>query len=125
MTPRTRLVYVESVTNPLLDVIDLEREDLLRIPAIGPDEADNVLRDRAQLDQVDVLLECTGLSYAELLDVLSMRYVRLDFLIKLHFLLEESPDQAAELMIADWQSLGTAAGHSGTEDHLHVELPGG
>jgi transcription termination/antitermination protein NusA len=26
------------------DVIDLEREDLLRIPAIGPDEADEVLR---------------------------------------------------------------------------------
>jgi transcription termination/antitermination protein NusA len=26
------------------DVIDMEREDLLRIPAIGPDEADEVLR---------------------------------------------------------------------------------
>lgn len=28
----------------LLDIIDLEREDLLRIPGIGPDEADEVLR---------------------------------------------------------------------------------
>ncbi|HET9984776.1 MAG TPA: transcription termination factor NusA [Longimicrobiales bacterium] len=28
----------------LLDIIDLEREDLLRVPGIGPDEADEVLR---------------------------------------------------------------------------------
>jgi N utilization substance protein A len=27
-----------------LDIIDLEREDLLRIPGIGPEQADNVLR---------------------------------------------------------------------------------
>jgi transcription termination/antitermination protein NusA len=43
LTPATLAALEASGYTTLFDVIDLEREDLLRIPAIGPDEADRVL----------------------------------------------------------------------------------
>jgi N utilization substance protein A len=43
LAPATLAALEASGYTTFFDVIDLEREDLLRIPAIGPDEADKVL----------------------------------------------------------------------------------
>jgi transcription termination/antitermination protein NusA len=51
LTPATLAALEASGYNTLFDVIDLDRDDLLRIPAIGPDEADRVL---AIIDELTV-----------------------------------------------------------------------
>jgi len=51
LSPATLAALEASGYTTLFDVIDLEREDLLRIPAIGPDEADRVL---ALIDELTV-----------------------------------------------------------------------
>ena len=43
LVPATLAALEAAGYTSFFDVIDLEREDLLRIPAIGPDEADRVL----------------------------------------------------------------------------------
>ena len=43
LRPATLAALEAAGYNTFFDVIDLEREDLLRIPAIGPEEADEVL----------------------------------------------------------------------------------
>jgi N utilization substance protein A len=43
LTPATLAALEAAGYNTFFDVIDLEREDLLRIPAVGPEEADHVL----------------------------------------------------------------------------------
>jgi transcription termination/antitermination protein NusA len=43
LAPATLAALEAAGYTTFFDVIDLEREDLLRIPAIGPDEADHVL----------------------------------------------------------------------------------
>jgi transcription termination/antitermination protein NusA len=51
MRPATLAALEASGYTTFFDVIDLEREDLLRIPAIGPEEADEVL---ALIDELTV-----------------------------------------------------------------------
>jgi N utilization substance protein A len=43
LAPATLAALEAAGYTSFFDVIDLEREDLLRIPAVGPDEADHVL----------------------------------------------------------------------------------
>src|SRR5690606_38898519 len=43
LTPATLAALEAAGYTTFFDVIDLEREDLLRIPAVGPEEADHVL----------------------------------------------------------------------------------
>ncbi|CAN5808919.1 transcription termination factor NusA [soil metagenome] len=51
LRPATLAALESAGYNTLFDVIDLDRDDLLRIPAIGPEEADEVL---ALIDELTV-----------------------------------------------------------------------
>jgi transcription termination/antitermination protein NusA len=51
LRPATLAALEAAGYNTLFDVIDLDRDDLLRIPAIGPEEADEVL---ALIDELTV-----------------------------------------------------------------------
>ena len=49
MSPATVAVLEEGGYRTLNDIIDLEREDLLRLPGIAPEEADRII---AMLDEL-------------------------------------------------------------------------
>ena len=62
LRPATLAALEAAGYTTFFDVIDLEREDLLRIPAIGPQEADEVL---GVIDELTVEDETDGGSGAE------------------------------------------------------------
>jgi transcription termination/antitermination protein NusA len=57
LAPATLAALEAAGYSTFFDVIDLEREDLLKIPAIGPDEADTVL---AVIDELTVVEDETA-----------------------------------------------------------------
>jgi N utilization substance protein A len=61
LTPATLAALEAAGYNSFYDVIDLEREDLLRIPAIGADDADQIL---ALIDELTVEDEAGEISSA-------------------------------------------------------------
>jgi transcription termination/antitermination protein NusA len=64
LAPATLAALEAAGYSTFFDVIDLEREDLLKIPAIGPDEADTVLAVIDELTVVDDESEAEGESGA-------------------------------------------------------------